>query len=279
MSATRTRLEYARVASMLIRTWNVAQGRTSPETHSTHLEEMVRLISTDAPDVVCLQELPVWSLAHLHRWSGLHAFGVRTVPALGGPLARRLTDVKPGLLRSSLTGQANAVLVSRLLGRVALQTAIDLNPRRFRRHYAAELHLPPRLRRAWGRERRIAQAVRLAGRSSTILVVNVHLTGADDSRPAEAELNRTLAWANRLCQSSEPVLLCGDMNLSPASSFALPGMIGGNGFSTPTPGIDQILGRGIVPARDPERWPDWRRRRGDVLLSDHAPIEAEMIRP
>ena len=78
----------------------------------SELEAMVRLVTAGAPDVVCLQEVPVWALRQLPGWSGMAAFGVVTMPALGGPLARGLTELDPRRLRSALTGQANAVLVS-----------------------------------------------------------------------------------------------------------------------------------------------------------------------
>src|SRR5947208_2162970 len=80
---------------------------------------MVRLASADAPGVVCLQELPVWALGHLERWSGMTATGdVARRPTLG-PLrstpevGRVLTELHHGLLRSAFTGQANAVLLCR----------------------------------------------------------------------------------------------------------------------------------------------------------------------
>ncbi len=60
---------------LTVRTWNLFHGRTVPEGDSLHLEEMVRRISAGMPDVVCLQEVPVWSLPRLGVWSGLAVFG------------------------------------------------------------------------------------------------------------------------------------------------------------------------------------------------------------
>jgi endonuclease/exonuclease/phosphatase family metal-dependent hydrolase len=47
-------------------------------------------------------------------------------------------------------------------------------------------------------------------------------------------------------------------------------------FSSPIKGIDQILLRGLEFVRPPQAWRDGRRRLGAHLLSDHAPIEAEI---
>jgi endonuclease/exonuclease/phosphatase family metal-dependent hydrolase len=280
MSAMRTRLEYVRVAALLVRTWNVAHGRTFPETRETHLEEMVRLIAGDGPDVVCLQELPVWSLRELERWSGMRAFGCQTMPALGGPLARRVTAYDPCRLRSGLTGQANAILTGQALVPGGSGESIVLNPARFRRREARRLGLSYRARRHWAANRRVAHAVRVSGGFSSLVVLNMHLTGAQDSRLAEAELLRALTFANRVARVGEPLLVCGDLNLTRASSRLVDRLPrGGFGFSSPPAGIDHILGRGLVPVRGPEPWSNGRRRLGDVLLSDHAPVEAEMIRP
>lgn len=45
---------------------------------------MVRLVSADSPDVVCLQEVPVWALLRLAEWSGMAALGdVAQQPSVG----------------------------------------------------------------------------------------------------------------------------------------------------------------------------------------------------
>ena len=98
-----------------MRTWNLFHGRTVPEGDSLHLEGMVRRISAGMPDVVCLQEVPVWALQRLGVWSGLAVFGSVAMRALGGPAARRLTSSTRAGLRSALSGQANAILFARRL--------------------------------------------------------------------------------------------------------------------------------------------------------------------
>src|ERR687888_2168608 len=71
-SASTTRMR-STVERLLVRTWNLFHGNTKPPGRKAFLEEMVRLASADRPDVLCLQELPVWSLEHLARWSGMTA--------------------------------------------------------------------------------------------------------------------------------------------------------------------------------------------------------------
>src|SRR5207302_9158698 len=144
---------------------------------------MVRLASADAPGVVCLQELPVWALGHLERWSGMTATGdVARRPTLG-PLpstpevGRVLTELHHGLLRSAFTGQANAVLLCRAYT-VVEHRRLVLNPFRFRRAQARRLGLSRSGRRAWGRERRVCQAVRFRRGDQTLLVGNLHATGS-----------------------------------------------------------------------------------------------------
>ncbi len=56
---------------MLVRTWNLFHGKPSPPGRRAFLEQMIELVTRDGPDIVCLQELPVWSLPHLDRWSGM----------------------------------------------------------------------------------------------------------------------------------------------------------------------------------------------------------------
>ena len=58
---------------LLVRTWNLFHGRTYPETRNVVLERMIRLIAEREPDVVCLQEVPLWSIARLERWSAMRS--------------------------------------------------------------------------------------------------------------------------------------------------------------------------------------------------------------
>jgi endonuclease/exonuclease/phosphatase family metal-dependent hydrolase len=265
--------------SLLVRTWNVFHGNAVPPVREAFLEPMVRLIAGDDPDVVCLQELPVWSLAHLESWSGMAAVGAVATPPRLGPLrwpaglGRIVTDLDHGLLRSAFTGQANAVLVARR-HRVLDAETLVLNPSRFRREQARWLELDLVTRLAWAKERRICQAVRIGltdGRA--LLVGNLHATSfAADERLADAELRRAEVFLEALARPGEALLLCGDANVLPERSRTLSDLAA-DGFSEPLPRIDQVLVRNLRVSRL-EPWPDERRRHSELLLSDHAPLEA-----
>jgi endonuclease/exonuclease/phosphatase family metal-dependent hydrolase len=265
---------------VLVRTWNLFHGNAKPPERRAFLEEMVRLASADQPDVVCLQEVPVWALDELESWSGMTAFGeVAARPSLGplpstAAIGRALTSLDHGLLRSAFSGQANAVLVAPGL-HAAAEPALVLNSRSFRRAQALWLGLDLRARLAWARERRVCQAVRVTDADGrTTLVGNLHATSYHpDERLADAELLRAAAFVTGLAAPDEPIALCGDFNVSAARSRTLEDLCGPEwGFVGPGPGIDHVLVRG-APAAAAVRWPDERRRRDGRLLSDHAPVE------
>jgi endonuclease/exonuclease/phosphatase family metal-dependent hydrolase len=98
---------------MLVRTWNLFHGNASPPERRAFLRQMIELVTRDRPDVVCLQELPVWALGHLERWSGMHASGAVARRPLLPVGARAVTALHHGLLRSAVTGEAAAILTSR----------------------------------------------------------------------------------------------------------------------------------------------------------------------
>jgi endonuclease/exonuclease/phosphatase family metal-dependent hydrolase len=265
--------------AVVVRTWNVFHGNANRPGRRAFLEEIVGLVTADAPDVVCLQEVPVWALAELAGWSGMQAFGaVAARPALGpvpstASIGRALTSLDHGLLRSAFTGQANAVLVSPQLRAVA-EPSLVLNSRGFRRAQARWLGLGLLARLAWAKERRVCQAVRLVRDGGTLLVANLHATSYPrDERLADAELLRAAAFVDGLAAPAEPILLCGDFNVGAARSRTLADLCGPEwGFAGPGPGIDHVLVRGLK-ASAPFRWADDRRTLDGSLLSDHAPIE------
>jgi endonuclease/exonuclease/phosphatase family metal-dependent hydrolase len=220
---------------MLVRSWNLFHGRTSPSGGGVHLREMVELASRDGPDVLCLQELPLWALAQLDDWSGLavvSAVAKRTlVPRLLGGILQRYD---PKRFRSGVTGQANAILL-------------------------APAHVPLEHRRVRiserGRERRVCHAVRLDG----IVIGNVHASN-DFKHPEvpRAELKRAHELVDSMAAAGEARVLAGDFNLRDPD---LPG-----------PNIDHIVVAGI--AHGPlDVWPDERRLHNGAVLSDHAPVE------
>jgi endonuclease/exonuclease/phosphatase family metal-dependent hydrolase len=269
--------------ALLVRSWNLFHGNSVPPRREAYLEEMVRLASADEPDVLCLQEVPAWAATRLEDWSGMRAFADVAAPPRIGPLpstpglGRALTATHPGLLRSLFAGQANAILVSPRL-RLLARAALVLNARDFRRRQARWLGLPLVARLAWAKERRLCQALRLATEDgSTLLVANVHATAyRPDERLADAELLRAVVFADGLAHPSEPCIIAGDLNVRASRSWTLADLTTPAwGFSSPGPGIDHVLVRG-APAGPVVRWPDERRRRGDGLLSDHAPVEVNV---
>jgi endonuclease/exonuclease/phosphatase family metal-dependent hydrolase len=243
---------------------------------------MVRLATADRPDVLCLQEVPVWALRELEGWSGYNAVGAVAARPMIGPLpstaglGRTLTDLNHGLLRSAFTGQANAILLSPVL-EVAATRHVILNSFRYRRAQARRRDLGLLARLAWGKERRVCQVVRIRRQNETLVVANAHLTGSADKRIPDAELLRAAVFVDGVARPDEPVLLCGDLNLSVRNSRMLAELTSAQwGFSGPTPtGIDHVLVRGLE-ASPPVRWPVERRASNGRLLSDHAPVERKV---
>ena len=235
---------------ILVRSWNLFHGNTVPPGRVNLLEQAVRLAASGDPDVVCLQEVPVWALEYLDDWTGMIAVGaVTSRRPVGRELARRLTALHPGRLRSAVTGQANAVLVRPSL-RVLETHTLVLTPRTLR-------------------ERRLAQAVRLAlpdGR--TLTVANVHLTNAGEEL-ADAQLLRAAVFLDATASPGDVAVLAGDFNLRRGRALD---ELAAWGFSAPGPGIDHVLVRG-ADSGPVKVWPRERRRIGGALVSDHAPVE------
>jgi endonuclease/exonuclease/phosphatase family metal-dependent hydrolase len=243
---------------------------------------MVRLASDDRPDVLCLQEVPVWALDELDDWSGMTAVSdVAQRPRVGpipssAELGRVVTDVHHGLLRAAFSGQANAILLRSGL-RLVEHRLLPLNPFTFRRAQARRLKLGLVPRLAWAKERRVCQAVRVERGTATFVCANLHATGYPDKRIPDAEVLRAAVFADGFAQPDEPVLLCGDFNLSLRTSCTLPELATPDwGFSGATPiGIDHVLVRGLL-AGEPERWEPDRRLHEGRLLSDHAPVDLKV---
>jgi endonuclease/exonuclease/phosphatase family metal-dependent hydrolase len=240
---------------VLVRTWNLFHGNTLPPGRRAYLREMVELVTADRPDVVCLQEVPAWALGRLGGWAEMTEVPALARGATLGPLpipsavGRALTAPHHGIIRSAFAGQGIAILAAPGLGLLA-RAAIPVNPG------------------ARGEEPRVAQRVELAlagGRRA--VVANVHCT--NDAARAEAELERTLSWAEAAARDGL-LVVAGDFNTTPELSPALRGLAG---YAAPLPDrIDQVLVRG-APATT-RIWADEERAYGGRLLSDHAPIEA-----
>jgi endonuclease/exonuclease/phosphatase family metal-dependent hydrolase len=262
---------------LLVRTWNVFHGNAKPPERRGFLEEAVRLATADRPDVLCLQEVPVWALSRLAGWSGMRSFGaVAARPLLGSAeLSRLITELNHGLLRSAVTGQANAILLGDAL-RPLGEASLVLNPRGFRSAKARELDLDFALRLAWAKERRVCQAVRAEVEGRPLTVANLHASSVPDRRCQDAELLRAAVFADSFAEPGDVLVLAGDLNVVAPGSATLEALNGSEwGFSPPIPGLDQVLVRG-ASASPPQRWPEERRRAAGRLLSDHAPVETRI---
>jgi endonuclease/exonuclease/phosphatase family metal-dependent hydrolase len=225
---------------MVVRTWNLFHGNTVPPGRRAFLREMVELITADRPGVVCLQEIPLWALPHLASWSGMQAVSAVARESRVGSarLGGLLTDLHHGLLRSALTGEADAILVAP----------------HFEVSHERELIV------STDGIRRLMHGLRLDG---GVFVANFHTTGDDQFRMV-ADIVQS--------QAGEEAIVAGDANLRPGDGKTY-GLLRRRGFSEPLAGsIDQILVRG-VPSTPPAAWPEERRRVGGRVLSDHAPVE------
>lgn len=212
-----------------------------PPTRRGHLREMVELATRDHPSVLCLQELPVWALPELERWSGMDAHWLVARPSKRpAALAAWITRLNNGFFRSRLAGQANAILVDRSLASSDLGGEQVSDP---------------------GRERRIVHAVRVTGIG---IIGNLHATNAISvPHIPEVELSRACAFLEARAAPGEPRVLAGDLNMAHP---ALPGYENGG------PGLDHILVAGTI-AGAVDVWQRERRSQHGRLLSDHAPVD------
>jgi endonuclease/exonuclease/phosphatase family metal-dependent hydrolase len=239
---------------LLVRTWNVFHGNAEPPRRAGFLRKMVELASGDRPDVLCLQEVPVWALRRLGDWSRMSCFWAVARPPLWlGPVSTWVTRAHQGLFRSGLAGQANAILVA------PEHTATDLGHEQISEGR---------------RERRVVHAVRVAphvtprdgARDTPIAVVvgNLHASNEfGDPTVPRAEARRASAFVDRLAQPGESVILAGDFNVADPRL---------EGYSTPRVGIDDVLVRGAHVV-EVTVWSRERRTRDGVVLSDHAPVD------
>ena len=228
--------------SLLVRSWNVHHGMTSPRNRRNYLEQAVRLISSDHPDVVCLQEVPLWGRRLIAGWSDMRLIwnSTRRVwfpPRFGGWITR----LDQGFFRSAVSGQANAILLDPRLQPLEQRRTVVSRGRR---------------------ERRICQAVRLQG----MVIANLHASGvAGHPEVGAAEILRALSFVEAVAENDDTIILAGDFNLRPKQLPELPG------FSPPGPGIDHILVRG-AEAGPLDVWPEAHRTIKAGVLSDHAPV-------
>lgn len=236
--------------SLVVRTWNLYHGRTHPPGRGLYLQQMVELVTGDGPDLVALQEVPLWALGRLEGWSGMAARSVVAVPSpLPGRLARAVTSANPVRLRSLVSGQANVLLSGSQL-QVGAGRTLLLNPGIGRWEWLTRR----------GRQQRYCQRQEFTTADGRLIVV-AHLHASHDPQESPAEIDRAAA----LVADSERTVFCGDFNARehPVEEY-----------SAPIPGVDQILVRGLSLVSGPAAWPKERRTIHGAVLSDHAPVEA-----
>lgn len=164
---------------LLVRTWNVFHGNAESPERRSYLRQMIELASHDKPDILCLQEVPLWALRLVGGWSQMQVEAVTTLPTVfPSRLAGWITRRHQGLLRSAIAGQANATLVAPAH---ALERLDDLAVS------------------GKGQHPRRVHAIRVNGR---VVVVNAHLSAEHE------QLERTFTFAERWPH----VVLAGDLN-------------------------------------------------------------------
>jgi endonuclease/exonuclease/phosphatase family metal-dependent hydrolase len=257
---------------LLVRTWNIAHGRdVPPDGRYTHvrrklLREMAQVMIEDGPDLVLLQEVPVWAGPLLREET---AMGVTLAPAYGAhvpfahvplPLAvgAAVGRALPDIVRTQVEGQANALLYGDDLLLVSARRS-QLNPR-------------TRLRG----EPRIAQLARLRHRrlGREFAVANVHA----DSGENREQLERAGYVLEQFARGA-PMLLGGDLNAVARS----PGLraLSARGWREESADVDldHLLVRGLGLEWGATRWVPERRDltvngSAPVRLSDHDPVDA-----
>ncbi|HEX5558348.1 MAG TPA: endonuclease/exonuclease/phosphatase family protein [Gaiellales bacterium] len=257
--------------SLLIRTWNIAHGRDVPpgpdhaHVRRKLLREMARVMVEDEPDIVLLQEVPVWAADLLREHTGM---GVTLAASYGAhipfvhvplplPVGAAVGRALPDLVRTQVEGQAQAILYGPALLLVSARR-VQLNER-------------TRLRG----EPRIAQLARLRHRRAgrELVVANVHADPGGDKQVEKA------GFVLERFARGAPMVLAGDLNLGTESGGVRALRARGFVEESGEVGIDHVLVRGFELDWAATRWlPERRdlRRNGSrpVRLSDHDPVDA-----
>ena len=262
--------------ALLLRTWNVFHGNAVPPERPSHLREMIGLATADDPDVLCLQEVPVWAFKSLGAWADMQVVSVRaTRPKLGpfpvpAVVGRRLGS----------PGKGNAILMPKEVT-VRQEKQITLNTNPFCEEQAGRLGLTLKDARWWERERRVCHIAKIElPNRHRLLIANLHATSlTSDRRLAEAELLRAVKFVDRQAETEETIIVAGDFNLELSVSPTLQELTTrvDERYSPAGPGTNHILVRGRLVRRvlpsELRTWTDQERTVNGRLLSDSAPVE------
>ena len=258
--------------TLQVRTWNIAHGRDMPggpghgHARRKHLGEMTRLMTEQQPDLILLQEVPVWAGELLREQTGMGvtmaaAYGAH-VPFLHVPLPLAagswLGQAMPDLIRTQFEGQANAILYGPELLLVSARR-VQINHRRRMRG-----------------EPRIAQLARLRHRrlGREFVVANVHA----DTGHNHQQLERAGYVLERFARGA-PMLLGGDLNATLGSAALRALVARGWVEDSAEVGIDHLLVRGFGVEWAATPWLPGRRDLADnggrpLRLSDYDPVDA-----
>jgi len=258
--------------TLQVRTWNTAHGRDMPppgDSHRhvrrKHLGEMALMMTEEHPDVILLQEVPVWAGDLLREATGM---GITVAPAYGAhipfahvplPLAvgATLGRALPDLVKTQIEGQANALLYGPELLLVSARRVQINDRRRFRG------------------EPRVVQLVRLRHRrlGREFIVGNLHADHGENRQQLERAGYLTAQFAR-----GAPAVLAGDFN----AMLSSPGLraLKARGWQEESAdvNVDHVFVRGFEIEWAATRWDTGRRdyaMNGDrpLRLSDHDPVD------
>ena len=209
----------------------------------------MRLAAEGEPDVLCLQELPLWATHRLAKWSGMRVLAdIARRQRLPPPLDRRLTTLnRASSARSSparRTRSCSATSSPCRSGACSCSTAAGCSAR-----------APA----SGGSARSCASSVPARERSCSQTCTPAIRRDRRRSR-SRTQSSTCSSWRGRTSRSCSPATSTSRRDLHH------------HGFTGEGPGIDHVLVRG-ADAGPLVVWPDGRRRLHGMLLSDHAPVE------
>jgi hypothetical protein len=244
---------------------------------------MVELITADKPGFVCLQEVPAWALNQIGEWAGMQSIPARSrkskvgfVPVPAG-LGRRIPALGTSG-RAARDGSGNVILApadAKL--RQVKQITLNTNP--FCEEQARKLGLTPKLARWWERERRVCHLakIELPNRRRLQIATLETTRYPADLRLADAELRRAASFVDRASDLEEIVVVAGHFNTTFAQSETLQWLMARetDRYTATEPLSDVLVREGR--AADARAWSDDERSYDGKLLSEHAPVELQLL--